>query len=114
MNEIEYSTFVNGFGEELPTEDTGELQTLYTLSKSIRDILVPVRATAFKASLRQRMETRTHAKSRFQIFARRQNVIWMAVAAAGSLLSITGVVLILVKRLKTSTNTDQPAAAAPI
>ena len=114
MNEVEYSSFINDIGEESPAEHTPELRSLYSLSNSIGDILVPVRATAFKASLRQRIETRSNAKSRFQIFARRQYVIWMAVATAGSLLSITGVLLILVKRLKTSTKTDPPAAAATI
>jgi hypothetical protein len=114
MNEVEISTFKAGFDEDVKAENSGEIRSLFTLSNSIRDVLVPVRATAFKASLRQRIENKSHEKTRFQIFAKRQNVIWMAVAAAGSLLSITGVVLIVVRKLKASTETDQPTAAAPI
>lgn len=114
MNEVEFSTFEAGFDEVVQIEDPGELRSLFALSNSIRDVLVPVRATAFKASLRGRIERKSHEKSRFKTFTSRQNVIWMAVAAAGSLVSITGVVLIVLRKLKASTKTKQPTAAAPI
>ncbi|MGB3713017.1 MAG: hypothetical protein WA996_01165 [Candidatus Promineifilaceae bacterium] len=98
---------------EQPEEST-DLRTLFALSNSVRAVLVPVRAPSFKASLRQRIESRQQEKPRFRALASRQKVVWIVVATAGSLLSITGVVLLVLRKLKTSGKAARQAATAPI
>ena len=114
MSEAEYSRFIADFDDQAQVENEGELRTLFELSASLRNALSPVNAAAFKASLRERIVRRPRKKSRFAFFKERQNAILMAVAAAGSLLSITGVVLLVLRRIKSATKAEQPAAAAPI
>ncbi len=96
------------------TDESTDLKQLFALSNSIKDILVPVRALSFKVSLGQRLEKRRQERSRFQLFATRQNVVLMAVAGAGSLLSIAGVVLLVLRKVKTSGKADRTTATAPI
>jgi len=96
------------------TDESTDLKQLFGLSKSIKDVLVPVRALSFKVRLRQRLETRRQERPRFQLFASRQNVVLMAVAGAGSLLSIAGVVLLVLRKVKNSGKVDRTTAAAPI
>ena len=114
MNEMDYSAFLEELEENQQVDDDSELRSLFALSSSIKELMVPVNAAPFKISLRERLERRSLAKPRFAFLRERQNVILMAVAAAGSLLSITGVVLLVLRRLKTAGEGEQPAAAAPI
>jgi hypothetical protein len=116
MNDKEFLKFSTQFAEaELDSGgDPAELQQLFTLSNSLKDLLVPVRALSFKTSLRQRLETRRQATPRFQLIRTRQNIVLMAVAGAGSLLSIAGVVLIVLRKVKTTGKADRSTAAAPI
>jgi hypothetical protein len=95
-------------------EDSTELKRLFALSNSIRSVLVPVKAPSFKASLRQRLERRQLEKPRFRALASRQKIVWIVVATAGSLLSITGVVLIVVRKFKNPGKVGRRAATAPI
>lgn len=95
-------------------EDSTDLRILFSLSNSVKAVLVPVRASSFKATLRHRLENRQQEKARFRALASRQKIVWIAVATAGSLLSITGVVLLVLKKLKTSGKAEQQAATAPI
>jgi hypothetical protein len=95
-------------------EESTDLRMLFALSNSVKAVLVPVRAPSFKASLRHRLESRQQEKPRFRALASRQKIVWIVVAAAGSLLSITGVVLFVLRKLKTSGKAERQAATAPI
>jgi hypothetical protein len=127
MTEDEFSEFITDHadamqaGNELSAsllteqpEEMTDLRTLFALSNSVRAVLVPVRAPSFKSSLRQRLESRQQEKPRFRALASRQKVVWIVVASAGSLLSITGVVLLVLRKLKTSGKAERRTATAPI
>ena len=127
MNEDEFSEFIVDYADAMQTgndvssrllaeqpEESAKLKTLFALSNSVRAVLVPVRAPSFKASLRQRLERRQQEKPRFRALASRQKVVWIVVATAGSLLSITGVVLLVLRKLRTSGKAERQAATAPI
>jgi hypothetical protein len=114
MSEVDFSTFLTDIDSDLQLAEDRDLRSLFALSKSVKDSLVPVHATAFKESLKERIDHRSVERSRFALLMERQNVVWMAFAAAGSLLSITGVVLLVLRRLRSAGETDQPTAAAPI
>ena len=95
-------------------EESTDLRMLFTLSNSVKAVLIPVRAPSFKVSLRHRLESRQQEKPRFRALASRQKIVWIVVATAGSLLSITGVVLFVLRKLKTSGKAERQAATAPI
>ena len=95
-------------------EESTDLRMLFALSNSVKAVLIPVRASSFKASLRHRLESRQQEKPRFRALASRQKIVWIVVATAGSLLSITGVVLFVLRKLKTSGKAERQAATAPI
>ena len=110
MSEADYSQFKSSYTEATGVDDPIELSNVFSLSNSIKDVLVPVNAASFKASLRRRIESRPRVRSRFQRFTQPPRFVWIAVAATTSLLSITGVVLIVIKRFKSSTEPEQAAA----
>lgn len=93
-------------------EDPAELKSLFGLAKSVRAALVPVRATAFRSSLRQRLDRSSQRGRSLRTVASRTNFVWISVAAAGSMLSIAGLVLIVLKKIKTSAKVERQAATA--
>jgi hypothetical protein len=127
MNEEEYSKFIEEYTIAMTTdkgtsasspsdfsEESLEIKSLFALANTVESVLVPVKAPSFKASLGQRLALRQKEKPKFRALATRQNVVWVAVAAAGSFLSITGVVLLVVKKLRTTGRSAQSTAAASI
>lgn len=127
MNEDEFSDYLadyadamhagDDFSSRLLTEqpeESANLKKLFELSNLVKAVLVPVRAPSFKASLRLRLERKQLERPRFRVLASRQNIVWMLVAAAGSLLSITGVVLLVIRKLKTPGKAKQSTATASI
>jgi hypothetical protein len=93
-------------------EDPAELNPLFGLAKSVKTVLVPVRATAYKSSLRQRLDGSSQRGRTLRAVASKTNIVWISVAAAGSLLSIAGLVLIVLKKIKASARVDRQAATA--
>ncbi|HET6446950.1 MAG TPA: hypothetical protein VFI27_20485 [candidate division Zixibacteria bacterium] len=127
MNEEEYSKFIEEYTTVMTTdkgtsassrsdfsEESLEMKSLFTLANSVESVLVPVKAPSFRASLGQRLALRQEDKPKFRALATRQNVVWMAVAAAGSFISIAGVVLLVIKKLKNTGRREQTTAAASI
>jgi hypothetical protein len=103
---------VNLLAEE--RDESTDLRMLFALSNSLKAVLFPVKAPSFKASLRHRLESRQQEKPRFRALASRQKIVWIVVATVGSLLSITGVVLLVLRKLKTPGKAERQPATAPI
>jgi hypothetical protein len=105
---------VSGQLLEENSELSAELATLFELARSLKTTLVPVNAAAFKTSLRRRLERRSPQPHLIKRITSRQNIIWVVVAAAGSVLSIAGVILIVLRKVKSSGNTERQPISAPI
>ena len=127
MIEDDFSEFMTDYSEAMRArneqsgrsltgqpDDLAELRTLFTLSNSVRSVLVPVRAPSFKGSLRQRLDGRQRDKTRFRNLGSRQKAVWIVVATAGSVLSITGVVLLVLRKLKTTGKIERQAVTAAL
>jgi len=98
---------------ELDPELAAELGSLFQLSKELRGTLVPVSVPAFKARLRRQLESYAPAEVTIGPSITRQRRMWLAVATAGSMLSIAGILVVLIRRLRPSSDgTTQPAASA--
>jgi hypothetical protein len=87
-------------------EHEQELDTLFRLAAAIKGSLVPVPVPAFRADLRRALEFQAPAEIAVGRPPARYKTVVMAAAATGSLLSIAGLSLILVRRRRGST---QPA-----
>ena len=88
-------------------EHEQELDSLFRLATAIKGSLVAVPVPAFRANLRLALEFQAPAQITVGRPPARYKTVAMAVAATGSLLSIAGLSLILVRRRRGST---QPAA----
>ncbi len=105
---------VSGQLLEENSDHSAELATLFELARSLKTTLVPVNAAAFKASLRRRLEGRSPQTHLIKRITSSQNIIWVVVAAAGSVLSIAGVLLIVLRKVKSSGNSERQPISAPI
>ncbi len=105
---------VSGQLLEENSDHSAELATLFELARSLKTTLVPVNAAAFKASLRHRLEGRSPQPHLIKRITSSQNIIWVVVAAAGSVLSIAGVLLIVLRKVKSSGNSERQPISAPI
>ena len=87
-------------------EHEQELDSLFRLATAIKGSLVPVPVPAFRADLRRALEFQAPAQIAIGRPPARYKTVVMAAAATGSLLSIAGLSLLLVRRRRGST---QPA-----
>ena len=80
-----------------------ELAPLFRLAASLQAILVPVKApVTFVGRLHKDLMNYSPAEIPEKAPVSGQKVLWVGVAAAGSVLSVTGLVLLVIRRLKTS------------
>ena len=87
-------------------EPEQDLASLFRLAAAIKGSLVPVPVPAFRADLRRALEFQTPVQIAVGRPPANYKTVVMAAAATGSLLSIAGLSLILVRRRRSST---QPA-----
>jgi cytochrome b subunit of formate dehydrogenase len=96
-------------------EDATELGALFRLASSIQAALVPVKAPVrFVSQLREDLMTFSPEKGAVQRAVSGQKVLWLGVATAGSVLSVTGLVLLVARRLRTSGKTGQQTATTAV
>ena len=96
-------------------EAAAELGSLFRLAASIEAVLVPVKApVTFVGRLRHDLMSYSTAEVPEKASISGQKVLWMGVAAAGSVLSVTGVALLVARRLKTSAKAGQPTATTAV
>ena len=88
-------------------EHAQELDSLFRLAMAIKGSLVPVAVPAFRADLRRALEFQAPVQIAVGRPSAGYRTVMMVAAATGSLLSIAGLSLILVRRRRGST---QPAA----
>ncbi len=94
-------------------EDAAELRPLFNLAASIQTVLVPVKApVAFVNRLRHDLMNYSAPEIYVKAPLSGQRILWMGVAAAGSVLSVTGLALWVWRRLKNSAETGQQTATA--
>ncbi|MCI0394119.1 MAG: hypothetical protein L0332_04490 [Chloroflexi bacterium] len=96
-------------------ERAAELAPLFQLARAIQGALQPVPAPAvFKTRLRQRLQEQQVAGRQKAQAARSagRGMVWWGVAAAGSALSIAGLALFVLRRLRLAqARRTQPATA---
>jgi hypothetical protein len=94
-------------------EAAAELRPLFNLAASIQAVLVPVKApVAFVNRLRHDLMNYSGPEISVKGPLSGQRILWMGVAAAGSVLSVTGLALWVWRRLKSSGETGQQTATA--
>lgn len=114
MNEVDYQRFQEEYVSVMGEDNVTDLGALFTLSSSLRQTLVPVRASSFKTSLRQRLEKQRMLKSRLPNLVDLRSNTWTVVAAAGSLLSLAGVLVLIIRRIRNAGKVGHTPAAASI
>jgi hypothetical protein len=94
-------------------EMAAELRPLFDLAASIQAVLVPVKAPVTFVN-RLRMDLMTYSGPKISIKApiSGQKVLLMGVAAAGSVLSVVGLAVLMVRRLRGTGKTEQRAVTA--
>ena len=85
-------------------ESEDELDSLFRLAAAINKSLVPVPVPAFRSDLRKALEYQSTSQIAVGRPPARYKTVVMAAAATGSLLSIAGLSLILVRRRRGSTH----------
>lgn len=96
-------------------EQAAELARLFQLATALKSVLTPVSAPAFKRELGQELvKYGPPVVVLGRSVSKRRARAWLAVAAAGSLISAAGVTALLVRRLRNVDGvTARPAAASP-
>ena len=92
---------------------SAELAPLFQLASALKDALTPVSASAFKEKLGYELVSYGPPVVVLgRSVSKRKARAWVAVAAAGSLLSAAGVTALVLRRMRSVKNvTSQPAAA---
>jgi hypothetical protein len=95
-------------------DDSAELASLFQLASSVQAVLVPIRAPmTFVSRFRNELMAYTHSEIPIRTPLSAQKVLLVGVAAAGSVLSVTGLVILVLRRLKgTDKVGGQPATTA--
>jgi len=94
-------------------EDAAELGPLFHLAAAVQAALIPVKApVAFVNRLRNDLLTHTPPKIAIKAPVSGQKILLMGMAAAGSVLSVAGIALLVWRRLKTSGEAGQQPATA--
>lgn len=96
-------------------EVAAELGPLFRLAASIEAVLVPVKApVTFVGRLRQDLMHYATAEAPAKASISGQKVLWVGVAAAGSVLSVTGLALLVMRRLKASGKAGRQTATTAV
>lgn len=94
-------------------EYDGELASLFQLAEEVKDALVPVPIPAFRENLRRRLESYEPSKVTIgsSTTGRKQKLIIFAMA--GSTLSVVGLLVVLLRRFRSSGDESaQPITSA--
>jgi len=83
-------------------ESTAELAPLFKLASDVKAALVPVAVPAFRSQLRRNLEAYRPADIVIGPSITRRKQKWFFVAAAGSALSVVGIIVVLLRRLRVS------------
>jgi hypothetical protein len=91
-------------------DQTDDLGSLFKLAEELKAALVPVPVPAFRAQLRRELEAYTPAEVTVGSIKPNYRRKWLFVAAAGSTLSIVGIFVVLLRRLRAAGDgPSQPA-----
>ena len=91
-------------------DQADDLGSLFKLAEELKAALVPVPVPAFRAQLRRELEAYTPAEVTVGSFKPNYRRKWLFVAAAGSTLSIVGIFVVLLRRLRAAGDgSSQPA-----
>jgi hypothetical protein len=93
-------------------EDSEELKSLFQLAGAIKAALVPVKAPeSFKLELREELLSIPPDEILIDDTNSKQKR-WLVVAAAGSVISVLGIVVIVLRKIRSASQAAQPAATA--
>ncbi len=93
-------------------EDSEELKSLFQLAGAIKAALVPVKAPeSFKLELREELLSIPPDEILIDDTNSKQKR-WLVVAAAGSVISVLGIVVIVLRKIRSASQSAQPAATA--
>ena len=93
-------------------DDSEELNSLFQLARSIKGALVPVKASeSFKLELKQELGSISPDEFAIDDSTNKQKR-WLVVAAAGSAISVLGIVLYVLRRIRSASQAAQPATTA--
>lgn len=96
-------------------EHAAELGPLFCLASSIQAALVPVKApVTFVSNLRKELMTYAPEDIIVRGPVSGQKVLWLGVATAGSVLSVTGLILLVLRRMRGSDKSRQQAATTAV
>jgi hypothetical protein len=105
-----------GLTEQLLTEhpeQAEELVTLFQLAAALKAALTPVSAPAFKTRLgHELVNYGPPVVVLGRSVSKRKAKAWLAVAAAGSVISVAGVAALLLRRVRAIEDTAQQASSA--
>lgn len=92
--------------------DSEELESLFQLARAIKAALVPVKTSeSFKLELRRKLRSLAPTEIIIDDSTVKQRR-WLVVAAAGSALSVLGIILYILRRIRTASQAAQPATTA--
>ena len=93
-------------------DDSEELKSLFQLARAIKAALVPVKTPeSFKLELQRKLRSLAPAEITIVDSTVKQRR-WLVVAAAGSVLSVLGIILYILRRIRTTGQAAQPATTA--
>jgi hypothetical protein len=96
-------------------EAAAELRPLFRLAAAVHSVLVPVKApVTFVTRLRRELMDYSRPNIVVRAPISGQKILWMGVAAAGSVLSVTGLVFLVARRLKGAGKGGQRAATTAV
>jgi hypothetical protein len=94
-------------------EQAEELVTLFQLAAALKAALTPVSAPAFKTRLgHELVNYGPPVVVLGRSVSKRKAKAWLAVAAAGSVISVAGVAALLLRRVRAIEDTAQQASSA--
>ena len=90
-------------------EDSEELASLFQLAGTIKAALVPVKSPeSFRLELKRELRSVTPAETTIEDTSIKQKR-WLVVAAAGSIISLLGIILYVLRKIRTAGQGAQPA-----
>jgi hypothetical protein len=93
-------------------EDSEELASLFRLAGGIKAALVRVKTPeSFRLELKQELRSVTPAETTIADTSIKQKR-WLVVAAAGSIISVLGIILFILRKIRAAGQGAQPAATA--
>lgn len=92
-------------------EHSVELASLFSIASSLKKIMVPQEAESYKEALRRQLLSEPATGPLKIALASKRRLTWGVVAAAGSLISVVGLAIIVIRRVKTGTSQETQTAA---